>query len=194
MKLDRIALTLGLLGVANGAPYVAGRTLGRRRAPPLDGGLRFIDAQPLFGVSKTATGLAASVAATTVIAAFLGWPPSKSAPLAGLAMAGDLLSSFIKRRLRRAPGARSPRLDYLPEAILPTLYGVYARDLTPAEAAVVVTLFYAALELGAPLRAALAPAPSPMRPAQILTKRCNTASGGQLNRAGTIDEPAPVLV
>ena len=37
------------------------------------------------------------------------------------AMLGDLLSSFIKRRLGMAPGSRALGLDQLPESLLPLL-------------------------------------------------------------------------
>ena len=39
-------------------------------------------------------------------------------------MAGDALSSTIKQRLRREPGAEVPLLDQVPEAMLPlALFG-----------------------------------------------------------------------
>src|SRR5699024_12597896 len=41
-----------------------------------------------------------------------------------LALAGDLLSSFIKRRLGLKPSARMPWLDQAPEAALPMLLAI----------------------------------------------------------------------
>ena len=37
------------------------------------------------------------------------------------AMAGDIMSSFLKRRLRMAPSAKAPGLDQVPESLLPFL-------------------------------------------------------------------------
>ena len=47
-----------------------------------------------------------------------------------LAMVGDLCSSFIKRRSKLEPSARSTGLDQLPESILPSLYACLALDLS----------------------------------------------------------------
>jgi CDP-2,3-bis-(O-geranylgeranyl)-sn-glycerol synthase len=38
-----------------------------------------------------------------------------------MAMLGDLLSSFVKRRLRFAPSSQAIGLDQIPEALLPLL-------------------------------------------------------------------------
>jgi len=58
-----------------------------------------------------------------------------------LAMAGDLASSFLKRRLGYTPGCSRPLLDQLPEACLPLglLYAQTGAGL--AEAAVAVVAF-----------------------------------------------------
>lgn len=110
-----------LLGVANSAPIAAKRLLGARGAVPLDGGLRFIDGRPLLGPSKTVRGLAISVVACMLCAPLLGLPVAAGALIGGAAMAGDALSSFIKRRLAIEPSGQAFGLDQIPEALLPLL-------------------------------------------------------------------------
>ena len=107
--------------MANGAPVLVQRVLGARWAWPIDGGLRFIDGRPLFGRSKTARGVALSVLATTIAAPLLNLPIELGALVGMLAMAGDLISSFIKRRLGLAPSRQAIGLDQIPESLLPML-------------------------------------------------------------------------
>ncbi|MEK4031768.1 CDP-archaeol synthase [Methylocystis sp. IM3] len=142
MRLDIIWQVLLLLVIANGAPILATRVMGRRLAWPVDGGALFRDGKPLFGRSKTVRGLAASFTATAMGAHLLGLPWASGAAIAALAMAGDLFSSFLKRRLALASSARAVGLDQLPEALLPAFYAATAMSLTAAEAAAVVGLFF----------------------------------------------------
>jgi hypothetical protein len=110
-----------LLAVANGVPVIAKRLFGNRLSYALDGGARFIDGRPLFGTSKTVRGLLLSIAATTAVPPLLGLD-STTGFLIGLgAMAGDLLSSFTKRRLGMKPSSRAIGLDHIPESLLPAL-------------------------------------------------------------------------
>jgi len=110
-----------LLGVANTAPLVAKRVFGARWAAPLDGGLMFLDGRPLLGASKTVRGLVSAICCTAAGAVLLGWPLWVGAVLGAGAMAGDAISSFIKRRLGAAPSSRFTGLDQIPEAVLPLL-------------------------------------------------------------------------
>ena len=98
---------LALLGIANFAPILATRLCGRRWGMPLDGGLVMRDGRSLL--------------CTAAAAALLGLGLLLGAALAGVAMAGDLLASFTKRRLGLAPHARSFGLDQVPEVLLPIL-------------------------------------------------------------------------
>ena len=116
-----IVQVLILLAVANGAPVVARRLLHDRWAWPLDGGLAFIDDRPLLGTSKTVRGIVVAVAITTAVAPFIGIRPVIGLTAAGVAMLGDLLSSFIKRRLGLRPSSRAFGLDQIPESLLPAL-------------------------------------------------------------------------
>lgn len=112
---------LSLLVAANSAPVVAAWLAGRRGAWPLDGGLLLRDGQRLLGPHKTWRGLAAAVLAGGGAAAALGLSAWHGALAGAGAIAGDALSSFVKRRRRLGAGTWSPLLDQLPEAVLPLL-------------------------------------------------------------------------
>ena len=117
----RILELLILLALANGAPVIAKKLLGTRFAWPLDGGWRFSDGRPLFGPSKTIRGAIAALVITTVGAILLGLGWRIGATVAALAMAGDVISSFVKRRLGRPASSRAIGLDQIPESLLPLL-------------------------------------------------------------------------
>jgi hypothetical protein len=110
-----------LLVVANGAPIVARKLLGNIYGCPLDGGWRLPDGQSLFGDSKTGRGIVAALFACVAVALMLGLTAHIGLTIAAFAMLGDLLSSFIKRRLRKPPGTRFIGLDQVPESLLPLL-------------------------------------------------------------------------
>jgi CDP-diglyceride synthetase len=112
---------LALLGIANGVPILATKLFQGRLATPIDGGLKLPDGQRLFGESKTVRGLVASVVFTTLAAPLLSLAWSLGAMLAAASMAGDLVSSFIKRRIGLKPHAPALGLDQIPEALLPLL-------------------------------------------------------------------------
>jgi len=117
-----------LVIVANGAPLVGSRLCGHRFAWPLDGGLRLPDGHRLFGDHTTLRGLLLAILFATLTAWLLGLPAVDGTLIGLAAMAGDAISSLIKRRLGIAPGGRTPGLDQLPEALLPLalLAGNYA--------------------------------------------------------------------
>ncbi|MFO8024891.1 CDP-archaeol synthase [Thiohalophilus sp.] len=118
-----ILFCLFLLLVANGAPILARLLPGVRHwNRPLDGGYRLSDGEPLFGAHKTWRGVVAAIILTGAAAGLAGYPLWLGALFGGLSMLGDLLASFIKRRLRWRSGAPAPILDQLPEALLPLLF------------------------------------------------------------------------
>ena len=51
----------------------------------------------------------------------LGYPPAMGAAFGALAMAGDALSSFLKRRVGVRPSGMALGLDQIPEALLPVI-------------------------------------------------------------------------
>jgi CDP-2,3-bis-(O-geranylgeranyl)-sn-glycerol synthase len=110
-----------LLLTANGSPVLTKRILGNRWAVPLDGGARFIDGRPLLGASKTVRGIAVGIAVPSACAPLVGLDVGLGALVGATAMAGDLASSFIKRRLKRPSSSQAPGLDQIPESLLPAL-------------------------------------------------------------------------
>ena len=123
---------LVLLVLANSAPVVVSWLAGRHAAWPIDFGIALRDGERLLGDHKTWRGLFAAALACGAAAPWLGLPALPAAGLGAMAMVGDALSSFVKRRLRRGPGAWLPGLDQVPEAALPLLAGWWLLELDPA--------------------------------------------------------------
>jgi CDP-archaeol synthase len=112
---------LALLTVANGSPVIASRVFGEHFNRPLDGGTAFIDKHPIFGPSKTIRGILLSLVAATALAPLLGLEWISGLCVGGVAMLGDVGSSFLKRRLNMPPSSRATGIDQIPECLLPTL-------------------------------------------------------------------------
>ena len=130
-----------LLVLANGAPVGAKLLLGDRLAAPVDCGVRLADGNRLFGTSKTIRGIACAILATTLAGLILGLGWRTGALFGALAMAGDLLSSFTKRRLGRPSSSRATGIDQIPEALLPLLLCRAALGLSLADIAIGVAAF-----------------------------------------------------
>src|SRR3981081_645250 len=111
MHFLHILQLLALLTLANGTPIVAKKIFGPRFARPLDGGIIFFDGRPLFGHSKTVRGITASILITMASAPLIGLDLTIGAIVAGSAMAGDLLSSFVKTALKLSPHTPAPGVD-----------------------------------------------------------------------------------
>ncbi len=142
MHLLTLMQAMVLVAAANGTPVVAKKVFSSHFARPLDAGLRFIDRRPLLGSSKTIRGVVLSILVTTAIAPLLGVAPKIGALAAAAAMAGDLCSSFSKRRLALASSSRALGLDQVPESLLPLLACREALALTAADMALGVALFF----------------------------------------------------
>lgn len=132
---------LVLLLVANGAPILGKKIFGAAFSHRLDGGVRWRDGRALFGPSKTVRGVVLSIAAATLAAAALKLDWTDGALIAALAILGDLISSFIKRRLGRPPSSMALGLDQIPESLLPTLAFQTRLGLTAWDVAGVVFAF-----------------------------------------------------
>jgi CDP-2,3-bis-(O-geranylgeranyl)-sn-glycerol synthase len=130
-----------LLAVANSAPIAARRVLGGRWGWPLDAGLRFIDGRPLLGPSKTVRGVAVAIAACMLCAPALGYPIAAGALIGAGAMAGDALSSFVKRRLGIQPSGHAFGLDQIPESLLPLLAVQGMLNLSLLQVATITSAF-----------------------------------------------------
>ncbi len=113
--------TLLLALITNGAPILIWRVVGSRANWPVDFGLRLPDGNPLFGESKTWRGVAGAILAGALCAPVMGIDATVGAAFGVLAMAGDLLSSFIKRRWRMRPSDQALALDQIPEIAIPIL-------------------------------------------------------------------------
>jgi len=131
-----------LLTLANGAPVVAKKICGSRFALPLDCGRTFFDGRPVFGSSKTFRGIVVAVLAATAGAPLIGLDPIVGMTAGGAAMAGDLFSSFTKRRLNLPPSSQALGLDQIPESLLPLLACRDALSLTAVDIALGVGVFF----------------------------------------------------
>ena len=110
-----------LIIVANGSPIIGRWIMNGFWEMPIDGGAVFIDGRPILGTSKTYRGLACSLVGTLLAGALMGWSWKISLIVSALAMVGDCLSSFVKRRFGYPSGAKALGLDQIPESLFPML-------------------------------------------------------------------------
>ena len=143
MHISTILQLMVLLTLANGAPVVAKKICGNRFSLALDFGMTFFDGRPVFGPSKTFRGILAAVVSTAACAPLIGLDLAIGATVAGTAMAGDLFSSFLKRRLNLPPSSQALGLDQIPESLLPMLACRGALSLTAVDIALGVGIFFA---------------------------------------------------
>jgi hypothetical protein len=134
--------------LVNFLPPLADLVWGERFRRPLDGGRLWFDGRPIFGDHKTGRGLLASVVGGAAAAPLFGLSWQTGAVAAGLAMAGDLTSSFLKRRLKIDSGRPIVVLDQFFESLLPGLFLSRLLPLTWGEGAVVVGCFIPAAHGG----------------------------------------------
>jgi CDP-diglyceride synthetase len=132
---------LVLLVAANGAAVAAKKLLGVVFTRPLDGGAIFVDGQPVFGPSKTIRGIVLSVLVTSICAAMIGLGWEVGILIATCAMAGDLFSSFVKRRLHLASSSMAIGLDHIPESLFPLLASRLLLPLSILDIVTGVTIF-----------------------------------------------------
>ena len=135
----------------NFLPPLACFLRGQRFTRPLDRGKSWVDRQPILGDHKTLSGIMVSLVGGTAVFLLLGveWHVAGTAAL--LAMLGDLLSSFIKRRLALPPGKDVVVLDQFFESLLPTLYLRTALQLSIGQIVIILVLFMAVAATGARL-------------------------------------------
>lgn len=133
---------LALIGAANIAPILAKRLLGTRGNAPIDFGIRFADGRPLLGPAKTWRGVAAAVLLGSLSALAFGLPAGVGALIGAAAMAGDMMSSFVKRRVGIASSGKATGLDQVPEALLPLLAVQGMLQLSPAMIVGVTLAFF----------------------------------------------------
>ncbi len=110
---------LVLLGTANTMPIVAYHISGDRFSTPIDLGVRFLDGRPLLGSHKTWRGVFSSVLGTWIASLFFHVDQTNAVLLALWSMLGDMIASFIKRRLGLESGAKCTGIDQVIESFLP---------------------------------------------------------------------------
>ena len=137
-----IGQLLFLLMLANGTPVIAKKILGARYSYPLDCGLIFADGRPVLGGSKTFRGVLLALVATTAGAPLVGLAWQVGLLAGSFAMAGDLFSSFCKRRLNLPSSSRASGLDQVPESLFPALACRNLLGLAPADIVAGVVLFF----------------------------------------------------
>ncbi len=129
---------------ANGAPVLFG---GGRS---IDGGKPFRDGRPLFGPHKTVRGFVSGL----LIGTFVGWVQEAYGPSVGLpqgslllgfvlslgALMGDLLGSFIKRRMNLKSGAHLPISDQLDFMLMALLFSLPVQPPTLTYALIIIVL------------------------------------------------------
>jgi len=132
---------------ANAVPVIFG---GGR---PIDSGRKFLDEKPIFGAHKTFRGFFAGLligtlvgALQSVIGEFSSTPLFGYSLLLGFttslgAVLGDLLESFIKRRLNLSPGALLPIVDQLDFVVGALLFSFFVSppSLTTVLLVIIVT-------------------------------------------------------
>ena len=130
-----------LIVIANGTPIIARNIFGKHFALPIDGNLLLGDGQPLFGPSKTIRGILLSVIVTGACSSLLGFGWFIGFIVGITAMLGDLLTSFIKRRLKKPPSSMALGLDQIPESLFPMLACKSLLDLNLIDIITVVVVF-----------------------------------------------------
>jgi hypothetical protein len=132
-----------LLALANSSPVVAKRIFGERLSYPVDAGLALNDGRPLFGPSKTVRGVLSSLLVTSIGSALMGQGFALGALVSVTAMIGDLISSFIKRRLGFPSSSRATGLDQVPESLFPLVACRYFVALSILDMVAIVVIFVA---------------------------------------------------
>lgn len=136
-----IGQSLVLIVVANGAPFAAKVLLRGRFDQAIDFNAIWTDGEPLLGPSKTIRGLVLSSVITAALAPVVGLPWTAGLLIAGSAMAGDLLTSFLKRRWRIKPSSSAPVFDQFAECLFPAIVCALQLGLTLVDVLVIVAAF-----------------------------------------------------
>jgi len=120
-KIKEITLLEALILVltANGTPVLASWLLGQHLAYPVDLKRSTSDGNRWLGDSKNIRGIVLSTIATALAAYMLGYDWKLGGIIGLLAMTGDIISSFIKRRMGMPVSSQAPGLDQVPESLLP---------------------------------------------------------------------------
>lgn len=116
--------------------------MGKRLDFAIDFGRRMPDNNPILGSSKTWRGVIGAIIFTSISAVLLGYSAPTGAQIAIYAVLGDVLSSFIKRRLGMAPSSMAPLLDQVPESFLPAFMLMDTFEVDFQSIIILVCLFF----------------------------------------------------
>jgi len=129
---------------ANAAPVIFGG------GHPIDSGKKFADGRPIFGPHKTVRGVIVGIFVGTLV----GWAQENLAPTVGLekgnvllgftlslgAIIGDLVGSFVKRRLDLRAGAPLPISDQIDFVLVALFFSLAIRPPTLSATVIIVIL------------------------------------------------------
>ena len=114
-----------ILIVGNGAPVLLYRLLGDIFSQPVDGGYVLSDGARLFGDSKTWRGIFSGITSAAIASVLLGFSMTFGFVFSFCSLSGDLVSSFIKRRLKQPESGQLVGIDQIPEALIPLIVGAF---------------------------------------------------------------------
>ncbi|MCS7120079.1 MAG: CDP-2,3-bis-(O-geranylgeranyl)-sn-glycerol synthase [Nitrososphaerota archaeon] len=129
---------------ANAAPVIFGG------GHPIDCNKKFCDGKPIFGSHKTIRGFLSGI----VIGVLVGWVQESLTPIIGVhgggvilglalsfgALVGDLLGSFIKRRLGMEPGSHLPVSDQIDFVLVALLFGYLVKPISLTQTIIIIVL------------------------------------------------------
>ena len=141
MHLTAIAQCLALIATANIIPPAAKLLLAARFSLPVDAGGVCFDGRPLLGPSKTLRGVLFAVPGSALVSYLMGLGAVLGATVGIWAMAGDMASSFCKRRMGLKSSAPVAGLDQIPESLLPAIACAGPLNLSWYDVVTVVVLF-----------------------------------------------------
>jgi predicted MPP superfamily phosphohydrolase len=130
-----------LLWLVNFAPPLLAYLMEERWATAVDQGRTLWDGRPVFGNHKTVRGVVGALAIGALAGPFLGFLWWEGLAASFLSVLGDLLSSFIKRRVDLPDGSVAPGLDQVFEGAFPVLYLSSAYSVGPWTGAILVAVF-----------------------------------------------------
>lgn len=127
--------------LVNGIPPLIALLTNDRFNYRVDGGKSWFDGHPLFGSNKTVRGLITAICGGTLAFPLIGQAWWIAGITAFLAMTGDLLSSFIKRRFIVPSGKDLPIIDQLFESLFPLIFLNYFIDINLLQNIAVLVIF-----------------------------------------------------
>jgi predicted MPP superfamily phosphohydrolase len=132
---------LFLIWSINLAPPLLAHFLHDKWNAPLDRGRTFWDGKPILGPHKTIRGVYSATLMGWMVGLIFGFPWYIGFLAGILSMGGDLLSSFIKRRLGMASGSIFAGLDQVFEGVFPFFVITPYFDLSAWETLLLLAFF-----------------------------------------------------